>query len=152
AYLTGSSLRERYPPRAFATDAAIIVALLLPAAPQFAQMAVNRQAQAWMFSPKHLGVFGQLLPFALALVFPVHDAERQESTRQLRRLLWLAMAAQLVALESAAFAGIDVVSTRYASVTIVAAAILAGDRVARLRRSDVVGPVAAFAVATGVIL
>src|SRR5262249_54613518 len=123
AYLAGSSLRARYPPRAFAVDAAIIVALLLPAAPQFAQMAVNRQAQAWMFSPKHLGVFGQLLPFALALVFPVRDTEHKESTRQLRRLLWLAIAAQLVALEGAAFVGIDVVSTRYASVTIVAAAI-----------------------------
>jgi hypothetical protein len=152
AWLAAPSLRARYRPRAFVIDAAIVLALLLPAVPQFARMAMNHQAQAWMFSPKHLGVFGQLLPFALALAFPVPRAERQEPVRQLRGTLWLAIAAQLIALEAAALAGIDVVSTRYATVTIVAAAILAGDRLARLRQSDVVAPVAAFAVTTGVIL
>jgi hypothetical protein len=152
AYVWWPIVRGKYLPRQFSLDAAAMALLLLTTLNQLTGMMATPEDQAWMFTAKHLGVTMQFVPFAAACLMPVGGGHQTAVRTAMRGALWLALAAQVGTLEVAHLAGVDVVSARYASVAIVAAAILAGDTLARLKSADLIAPVAIFALGTMVAL
>jgi len=151
AYLLRPALRARYSfPRAL-TDLGVIALLVLPAAVQVVQILRAPEAQAWMFRPSPLSVLGLLAPFALAAWLPVRP-KRTDGEAALRSGLSMAIAAQFAALVLVTAAGADVMDARYGGAMVVAAAVLAGDTIARLKRADALAPLVVYVTVTGLTL
>ncbi len=150
AYLLRPDLRRAYRPGALIVDGIVASVLMIPAWPQAWTILSAPAAQQWMFSPKYLGVIGLIAPFAVAAVMPLRRRDHVLGEADTTAALWLAIATQLVALETASLFGLDVMASRYAVVAIVPLAILAGRKLARFRRADLVAPLSAYVAITGV--
>jgi len=151
AYLLRPTLRSRYSPaRAFA-DLGAIALLVLPAGVQMAAILRAPRAQAWMFQSSPLAVIGLVAPFGLGAWLPVRP-KRTDVEVALRASLWLATAAQFAALVVVTTAGANVLDSRYGDVVVVSVVVLAGDTMARLRRSEVLAPLMVYATVTGLTL
>jgi hypothetical protein len=152
AYAAFPSLRRRYTPRQFVGDGALTVLLLVPAALQLLATLDKRWATGWALEPSHFGIPALLVPFALAMLFPVARSEQDPVRRDVVRMLWISIAIQVVALEGSALIGMSLLASRYAYVIVVPAALIAGIKMSRLKGADVAAPAAVFAMATGVAL
>jgi hypothetical protein len=151
AYALRPALRSRYPvARAFA-DLGAMALLVLPAGVQMATIVRAPQAQSWMFRSSPLAVLGLIAPFALAAWFPVRP-RRTDVESALRFGLSMAIATQFAALAIVTLAGASLLDSRYGSAVVVAAAVLAGDTVARLKRSEALVPLVVYATVTALTL
>ena len=151
AYILRPTLRSRYSPARALVDLGAIALVVLPAMAQVAAMVRAPQGQAWMFQSSPLAVVGLIVPFALGAWLPVRP-KRTDVEVALRSGLWLSIAAQFAVLVSVTLAGTGVLDGRYGGVVVVAAVVLAGDTMARLKRYEVLAPLMVYATVTGLTL
>jgi hypothetical protein len=145
-------LRRHYSTRQIVTDAGLIGLLLVPALPQLLSIVRSPESQQWIFQGSPLAVIGLFVPFSVAAWFSTPRAPRDETRRDLRAALWLAVCLQFAAIAAAGLVGINLMEPRYAGVIVVAAAVLAGDNLARLRGTDLVAPLTVYVAVTALTL
>lgn len=150
AFLLRPALRQRYEGRKLITDCAVVTLVVSPSLFQVAHLIRNPGSQEWLFSPHYLGVFGLLAPFALAALMPAKRKEKEvDHSRDLAYLLWTTVGLQFIALIAGRLVGLDLIAPRYASVIVVPLSVLAGTNLARLRGADLLAPLAAYSMVTG---
>lgn len=128
SYVLLREARTAYRPRMFVLDLAAQAALIAPCAWQVLGLLRRRDALAWIESRAvlvFLGPLFQLIPVLILALAGAWTTRVASRATIVERVLWIAIAVDLVVVEGASMVGINLLSPRYVLV-IVGPAILIG--------------------------